>query len=85
MSFNLTASSMILLVTHLTNILNTFVLHGSIPYFILVCTLLPLVKDNMADITSSENYRAIASGSLLLKLLDLVILLLEGDKPSMGQ
>ena len=34
----------------------------------------------MADITSSENYRAIASGSLLLKLLDLVILLLEGDK-----
>ena len=68
------------LVTHLTSILKTFVIHGSIPYFILVCTLLPLVKDNLGDITSSDNYRAIASGSLLLKLLDLVILLLEGDK-----
>ena len=68
------------LVAHLTNILKAFVTHGSIPYFILVCTLLPLVKDNLGDITSSDNYRAIASGSLLLKLLDLVILLLEGDK-----
>ena len=68
------------LVTHLTNILKTFVIHGSIPFFILVCTLLPLVKDNLGDITSSDNYRAIASGSLLLKLLDLVILLLEGEK-----
>ena len=41
---------------------------------------MPLVKDNLADITSSDNYRAIASGSLILKLLDIVILLLEGDK-----
>ena len=38
------------------------------------------MKDNLGDITMSENYRAIASGSLLLKLLDIVILLLEGDK-----
>ena len=67
-------------VTHLTNLLKCFVSHGRVPYFILVCTLLPLVKDNLADITSSENYRAIASGSLVLKLLDIVVLLLEGDK-----
>ena len=40
------------------------------------------IKDNLADITSSENYRAIASGSLLLKLLDFVILNLEGGKLS---
>ena len=68
------------LVTHLTNLIRTFVLHGSIPHYILLCTLLPLVKDNLADTTSADNYRAIASGSLLLKLLDLVILSLEGDK-----
>ena len=55
-------------------------MHGQVPYFILVCTLLPLVKDNLADITSSDNYRAIASGSLILKLLDIVVLMLEGDK-----
>ena len=45
-----------------------------------MCTLLPLVKDNLADITSSDNYRAIAGGCLLLKLIDLVILLLEVNK-----
>ena len=42
-----------------------------VPYFI---------KDNLADITNSDNYRAIAFGSLILKLLDIVIFLLEGDK-----
>ena len=69
-----------MLVEHLTNLLKSFIVHGSVPYLVLICTLLPLVKDNLADITSSENYRAIASGSLLLKLLDIVIILLEGDK-----
>ena len=49
-------------------------------YCVLLCTLLPLVKNNLGDITSSENYRAIAGGCLLLKLLDAVILSLEGDK-----
>ena len=68
------------LVHHLTNLLKTFIQHGSVPYFVLLCSLLPLVKDSLGDTTSSENYRAIASGSLLLKLLDLVILLLQGNK-----
>ena len=55
-----------------------------IKYACVICRfiLLPLVKDNLGDSSSSENYRAIASGSLLLKLLDLVILILEGDKLS---
>ena len=73
------------LILHLANLLKTYVLHGTVPYFVLVCTLLPLVKDNLADITTSENYRAIASGSLLLKLLDIVILLLEGEKLNCDQ
>ena len=68
------------LVSHLTNMLRAYVVHGFVPYSLLVCTLLPLVKDNLADITSSDNYRAIATGSLILKLLDIVILILEGDK-----
>ena len=68
------------LVHHLTNLLQLFLSHGSVPFVILLCTLLPIVKDGLGDITSSENYRAIASGSLLLKLLDIVILLLEGEK-----
>ena len=35
------------------------------------------MNDNLADITFSDNYRGIASGSLILKLL--VILILDGD------
>ena len=45
------------LIQHLTHLLRAFVTHGTVPYFILVCTLIPLVKDNLGDITSSENYR----------------------------
>ena len=41
---------------------------------------MPLVKDNLGDTSSSSNYRAIAGGCLILKLMDLVILILEGDK-----
>ena len=73
------------LVTHLATLIKLFLSHGSVPHFLLLCTLMPLVKDNLADITASENYRAIAGGSLLLKLLDIVILLLEGDKLGFDQ
>ena len=68
------------LAQHLVNLLKTFFTHGIVPSCILVCTLLPLVKDNLGDITQSSNYRAIAASSQILKLLDIVLLLLEGDK-----
>ena len=67
-------------VTHLTNLIRLFISHGQVPDMILLCTLLPLVKDNLGDITQSDNYRAIAAGCQILKLLDIVILVLEGDK-----
>ena len=73
------------LLFHLTQLLKLFVSHGSVPNFILICTLMPLVKDNLGDITQSDNYRAIAGGSLLLKLLDILILQLEGDKLEFDQ
>ena len=68
------------LTSHLTRLLRLFFSHGHIPETILICTLLPLVKDKLGDITASSNYHAIAGGCLLLKLIDLVILQLEGDK-----
>ena len=70
------------LVPHLTQLVKLYLSHGFVPYTVLLCTLLPLVKDNLGDITSSDNYRALAGGCLLLKLIDLVILMLEGDKLS---
>ena len=37
-----------------------------------------MVKDDLGDIT--DNYRAIKASSQILKLLDIVILMLEGEK-----
>ena len=42
-------------------------------------------KDNLGDITCSNNYRAIAGGSILLKLLDIVLLHQEGHKLSFSE
>ena len=73
------------LIGHLTNLCRLFLSHGTVPTFLLICTLVPLVKDNLGDSTKSDNYRAIAIGSLLLKLLDWIVLILEGDKLSTDQ
>ena len=73
------------LVTHLTQMIKTFLVHGSVPFFLLLCTLVPIVKDNLGDTAASSNYRAIAISALVMKLLDWVILLLEADKLSTDQ
>ena len=73
------------LVQHLTVLIRMFVVHGFVQPSILICTLMPLVKNKFGDITSSNNYRAIAHGCLILKLLDLVILILEGEKLSFSE
>ena len=44
------------------------------------CKILPLVKDNLGDMTQSDNYRTIAATTHILKLLDIVILMLQGEK-----
>ena len=40
------------------------------------------MKDKLGDLTSSDNYRAIAISSLLLKIFDWIVLLLHEDKLS---
>ena len=68
------------LTTHLTKLIRLYFIHGYVPQELLLCTLVPLLKDNLGDTTSSENYRAIAGGCLMLKIIDLVIVILEADK-----
>lgn len=70
------------LINQVTLLFKWFLRTGKIPSFLLLCTLVPIVKDNLSDITSSDNYRAIAIGSLLLKWFDWLILILESDKLS---
>ena len=50
--------------------------------FLLICNLVPIIKDKLGDASSSDNYRAIAISSLLLKIFDWIILILHGDKLS---
>ena len=71
-----------LLKMHLANLFRVFLVHGQVADILLLCSLIPIVKDGLADLTSSENYRAIAKSSLILKLFDWVILLHQGEKLS---
>ena len=68
------------LIVYLTCMIKAMVVHGSVPTTVLLCILTPLVKNSLDDMTVSSNYRAIAGGCLILKLIDLVILELEGGK-----
>ena len=67
---------------HLAFLIRSFFAHGYIPENLLVCSLYPLIKDNFGDSTKSSNYRAIAGGCLLLKLVDLIVIMLESEKLS---
>jgi len=62
-----------------------FITHGHISKFLLLCSLVPIVKDPLGDKTSSANYRAIAISSLFMKIFDWIILILCGDKLAPNQ
>ena len=67
-----------ILYDYLALVIKAFVIHGHVTETLLIATLVPLVKDKLADICSSKNYRSIAISSLILKLLDWIILLNYG-------
>ena len=64
---------------HLSNIFKIFLIHGHVSLFVLISTMVPLIKNKLGDKCSSKNYRSIAISSLILKVLDWVILILFGD------
>ena len=59
--------------------IQSFLIHGHVTLFLLLATLIPLVKDKLGSISSSKNYRSIALSSLVLKLIDWIILTLFGS------
>ena len=56
------------------DLLCAMLIHGFIPKILLVCQLIPIVKNNKESKLSSSNYRLIAITSLLLKLFDHLVL-----------
>ena len=65
--------------------IQSFLVHGHVTYFLLLATLVPIIKDKLGSINSSRNYRSIAISSLMLKLLDWIILILFGDVLGLDQ
>ena len=63
----------------LSQLFKAFFIHEDFSFDILCCAFMPLLKGALKDDTDSNNYRAIAISSLLLKILDNVILILYGD------
>ena len=68
-----------ILFSYLSIAFKSFLIHGHFTLFLLLATLIPLVKDRLASINSSKNYRSIAISSLTLKLFDWILLILYGD------
>ena len=64
---------------HLSNIIQSFLVHSHVSLILMLSTLVPIIKDKMGSICSSKNYRSIAISSLFLKIVDWVIILLYGD------
>ena len=55
--------------------LKSFIIHAHVSDFLLLSSLIPIVKDKLAAITNSNNYRSITISSLVLKIFDWVIIL----------
>ena len=63
----------------LSTIIKCYLIHGHVTRFLLLATLVPIIKDKLGSINSSKNYRSIAISSLILKMFDWIIIILFGD------
>ena len=69
-----------ILFEHLATVFRSWLIHGHVTEMLLLSTLVPIIKDKMGNLCSSDNYRSIAISSLVLKIFDWVLILLHGDK-----
>jgi hypothetical protein len=68
-----------LLAEHTASMIKSYLVHGHIPQFMLISTLVPIIKDKLGSINISKNYRSVCITSLILKQLDWVTLNLFGE------
>ena len=68
-----------ILCEHLSSLFKMFLTHGYISSTLMISTLIPIIKDKLGDISSSNNYRSIALSSLILKIFDWVFLILYDE------
>ena len=58
---------------HLSNFLKSCLIHGYMSQSLLLCAIIPLVKDVNGKLDDSNNYRGIGLSCLLLKIFDWII------------
>ena len=63
----------------LAGLFSALAVHGFVPAVLLLCAIVPLVKDTSGSLDDSSNYRGIAISSLFLKVWDWIIILLYSD------
>ena len=68
-----------ILLDYISKMIKSFLVHGHVPQFMLLATLVPIVKDKLASINISKNYRSVCITSLILKLVDWITINLFGD------
>jgi hypothetical protein len=66
------------LYNHIATLMRMFLIHAHVSCYLLLATLVPIIKDKLGDSCSSKNYRSIAISSLVLKILDWIIIILFG-------
>ena len=62
-----------------------FMLHAHATQGLLISTLVPIVKDPMASINISKNYRSVCLSSLTVNLLDWIVNLLGGNSLGLSE
>jgi hypothetical protein len=70
---------------HLALVLKCCTVHSHVSLVLLLSTLIPLVKDKLSSINTSKNYRSVAISSTLLKLLDWVVIFLDGESLGLNE
>ena len=63
----------------LGELIRGFLIHSHVTLELLISTLVPIVKDPLASINISENYRSVCISSLTIKLLDWIVIIVGGE------
>ena len=64
---------------NLAMVYRSWMVHGTVTMSLLACAFMPLLKSSLKDPADTNNYRAIAGSSLLLKLFDQCVLVVWGS------
>ena len=65
---------------HLCTIIKSFLYHGHISSFLVLSTIIPLIKNKLGNKEDSSNYRSISICSVFMKMFDWILILLYGHK-----